>query len=702
MKQLGKLETFARLRNWKRLELAVALHTSYTTTDPRLSVHALTKAIKTRKMEATSASDASNEKKRTSVAAFHDAVDEDFHMKQLGENRSPEYTDLGVGSNILALSQMVRKGNPTTLVDLVLSTGTAQEIADLVVLQFVTRNTRGGKGEKALSFAMFLRFWRAYPETAKNLLPLFPHYGYWKDFLLLMSAAKKETGLPNQNDLIQASLEVMRKQLRRDISAIQKFKQQVAVTEQNSTADPEPDQVETPRQKGPKLSLLAKWLPREGSHFDKSIGFIEKFAPLMWPELSPSKKSDQTSNESWKSVAKAKYRKTVAELTSYYDLPEVLLSAKREEEINFEKVASKATFLLTKTFLNEDKRGNPRSENPKRIQLAEKFMDVVLFKGLKGGQVMPHEIVKKIMANGTISSAQELVLDAQWKDIWKGVTEQVKAKAAENGLEFNPTRMVPLSDVSGSMAGVPMEVAIALGIGLSEITHEAFRDMVMTFESQPQWHKLKPTDTIVQKVRSLRNAPWGGSTNFEAAYNLILDVAVRHNLPREDLPVLIVFSDMQFNEAAGAYEHGMNFGMETMHEIIKRTFKTVASKLKWTDDNPTPIVYWNLRNTGGHPVDKGTEGAVLLSGFSPSLLKLVMNGDALREEEVELVQADGTVKTEKIRVTPEEVLRKMLDDSLYDPVREVLVASREGKLVEYEIPLNGAAKTETGDDFELV
>jgi hypothetical protein len=73
-----------------------------------------------------------------------------------------------------------------------------------------------------------------------------------------------------------------------------------------------------------------------------------------------------------------------------------------------------------KTFLNEDKHGNPRSKNPKRIRLTEKLMDVVLSKGLKGGQVKPHEIVKKIMANGKISSAQELELDAQWKAIWKG------------------------------------------------------------------------------------------------------------------------------------------------------------------------------------------------------------------------------------------------------------------------------------------
>merc|ERR1712157_286694 len=101
--------------------------------------------------------------------------------------------------------------------------------------------------------------------------------------------------------------------------------------------------------------------------------------------------------------------------------------------------------------------------------------------------------------------------------------------------------------------------------------------------------------------------------------------------------------------------------------------------------DPTPIIYWNLRNTGGHPVEKDTEGAVLLSGFSPSMLKLVMNGEALEDKEVEVVESDGTIRTEKVRVTPSEVLRKTLNDSLYDPVREILLASNEGVLENYKL-----------------
>jgi hypothetical protein len=65
-----------------------------------------------------------------------------------------------------------------------------------------------------------------------------------------------------------------------------------------------------------------------------------------------------------------------------------------------------------------------------------------------------------------------------------------------------------------------------------------------------------------------------------------------------------------------------------MHDAIGANTKAVAKKLGWDNSDPSPIVYWNLHNMGGHPVQKGTEGTVMLSGFSPSLLKLVMQGEA--------------------------------------------------------------------------
>jgi hypothetical protein len=156
----------------------------------------------------------------------------------------------------------------------------------------------------------------------------------------------------------------------------------------------------------------------------------------------------------------------------------------------------------------------------------------------------------------------------------------------------------------------------------------------------------------VQKVRSLASAEWGCSTNFEAAYDLILGVAKRHKLAYEDMPALIAFTDMQFDEAA-EFQGGEN-SLATMHDVIGAKTKVVAEELGWDNRDPSPIVYWNLSNTGGHHTDKDTEGTVMLSGFSPSLLELVMQGEALSDQEIEIVQADGTVVTEKVRGSPRE------------------------------------------------
>lgn len=55
----------------------------------------------------------------------------------------------------------------------------------------------------------------------------------------------------------------------------------------------------------------------------------------------------------------------------------------------------------------------------------------------------------------------------------------------------NFTRCQAVCDVSGSMAGVPMQVAIALGLLVAQLTEEPFRGQLITFHQSPQLHKIK-------------------------------------------------------------------------------------------------------------------------------------------------------------------------------------------------------------------
>jgi hypothetical protein len=79
-----------------------------------------------------------------------------------------------------------------------------------------------------------------------------------------------------------------------------------------------------------------------------------------------------------------------------------------------------------------------------------------------------------------------------------------------------------------------------------------------------------------------------------------------------------------------------------------------------------------------------------------------MPGDMMEEKEIEEVQMDGTVVTKKVRVTPAEIVRKMLDDDAYDLVRAVLYSSDEKKLSLVKPTLQGVHENENAVMTECV
>ena len=147
----------------------------------------------------------------------------------------------------------------------------------------------------------------------------------------------------------------------------------------------------------------------------------------------------------------------------------------------------------------------------------------------------------------------------------------------------------------------------------------------------------------------------------------------------EDVPDLIIFSDMQFDSADKS-------GSLTQFERIEKKFHDLGMGLGGTP-YPTPrVIFWNLRsNTKGFPTEDTTPNVQLLAGFSPSLLKAVLI-DGVEEEEGEMEMEEEkegdeevVVVTKKARkaITPYDTLRRVLDDKRYDDVRESLRESSQ-------------------------
>ncbi|KAG8468151.1 hypothetical protein KFE25_007203 [Diacronema lutheri] len=606
--------------------------------------------------------------------------------KTRGENGAPEYTVAGAGDPRVALFyKLVRglaaddlRGLVRAVEDKFEETRDVALLVDLFLLAFQTRATRGdGKGEKALFVELLLVLHGTYPLTVCRLVELVPAYGYWKDLLLLLEQlAAAGDGDEAIKALEARILAIFAAKLDEDDA---KLRDAVAAGER------------------PALSLAAKWAPREGRHFGAQA---KALASILFPRAPDD------------AAARRLYRRRVASLNRALETAEVLMSAHRYSELAFERVPALCLKRNRKAFLNERVKGKLTlalfetgdrfPDDADRVDARKKLRKIAGRPGglqLHGAALQPHEIAREAMKKGrsTLSAAEVEVLDAQWESLRASVREQLAKVAAERVADcvgdgaddcvarapnrIDLGKLVALVDVSGSMAGTPMEVAIALGILVSELSEPGFAHRVLTFEAKPRWVDLSSHRGIVAKVRATRDAPWGGNTNFARACDRILDAAVEAKLTPDQIPDLIVFSDMQFDAAGGLGSSTW----ETHFERLQRRFNEVGRKVCGQPYPAPRIIFWNLRaNTVGLPAQAGSPNVQLLSGFSPALLKLVLQGEELVAIEDEVAAEDGKARVLKVGPTPYTTLRQALDAPAFDAVRVAIADVGEGALCDYE------------------
>eukprot|EP01041_Mallomonas_annulata_P003711 gene3711-7377_t len=680
------------------------------------------------------------------MSAFTTAFDNLVEENTLIEGENGALAHKSSGERGLDLFFRAVRNVPTDdlgkLVDsLITSISTAEEAANVFVLLFLCRDCRGdgcGKGEKHLFDRMFFLIFENYPETILALLPLIPKYGCYSDLLRLLQAIPPLTEIPvsgipsTANPSNEQKNDTIKKGHKKPFKHIAgKKHRQKNTSSRDAAADlrrlcskfdaKSPNHYDILR--NALVQLYSKQLIEDHQKLAKSaedlsmkpqLTFAGKYAPRSDKHFSTGpnkwiKKALQVAIFGTDPKASEKYRRLVSSLSAALNVPEVKMSTKRYQDIDFHHVPAQCLKRFRKAFLNEvigedicndeeEITGNRHPTDEDRVLCRQHLEENIRSGKVHGKQLAPHELCATFIKAKHTTRLERELYNQQWKAIRESVQLNI-SKMNENMTSTNNTtttattpkrkidlgHIVPLSDVSGSMNGTPMEVAIALGILVSEINHPAFRDRVLTFDTKPAWVNLSSCQDLADKVHMLVRAPWGGRTDLLLAFNLIFDVVRSAKLQAEDIPDLLILSDMQFDAAVGSY----NSHTTTTLNLVKEKFHHLGMELYGVPLAMPRIIFWNLRgDTNGFPATSDFENVQMLSGFSPSLLKcLLYEGEIKMEEEV--VQQEGkegdpsVVVVTKAQITPLDTYMKALADPAYNAVREALIGINEGLLVNY-------------------
>lgn len=219
----------------------------------------------------------------------------------------------------------------------------------------------------------------------------------------------------------------------------------------------------------------------------------------------------------------------------------------------------------------------------------------------------PHELIGKLDRDNIDA------IQAQWNNLIDYMADSEE-------------RILPVCDVSGSMAGTPMEVSVGLGLYISERNRSCFKDHVLTFSAQPQFHHIVGNN-IFERARSLYTADWGMNTDLDKVFQLILDKAVRFDVSVNDMPTkILIISDMEFDACAKG---------GTALQMIEKEYEEHGYTMP-------EIIFWNVNGRIGNiPAKCDVKGVGLVSGFSPAILQSVLKGEI--ESPTELMLRTVTV-----------------------------------------------------------
>lgn len=326
-------------------------------------------------------------------------------------------------------------------------------------------------------------------------------------------------------------------------------------------------------------SLIFKWLPSENASSEKT----KELARAIRKSLG---------------ITSKQYRKLLSWGRERINVLERLMSSNQWDKIEWDKIPSRAGLIYKNAFARRD-------------ILKSRYEEFMSDKSTKvnAKDLYPHEIAHRAFHTDSSDEVNRLALQKYWDNL-----PNYYGNKEENG--------IAVVDVSGSMSGQPMEVAVSMGAYIAEKAHGPFANHFITFSAQPELVKFEGID-IVDKFKRCVRADWGMNTDLKAVLSMLFNTAVKDDIKQEDMPERIyIFSDMQFDRCVSVGNscyYASQSKIDTMMEAEKKRWARYGYKLP-------SVVFWNVNAAFKNNIPAIGEGFSYVSGFSPVMIETILSG----------------------------------------------------------------------------
>lgn len=345
-------------------------------------------------------------------------------------------------------------------------------------------------------------------------------------------------------------------------------------------------------------SLCAKWAKSENTSSNESKRLANKTRQFL-------------------NMTHKEYRVMLSTIRNRIGIVENLMSHNRWDEIEFDKIPSKAGLIYKNAFARRDiikaKYEKFAKDATTKVNAGTLYPYEVVEKAIKlmGGQACYYSWAKK----PNIDNTERLMINKYWDNL----TDYF------NGANLNALCMI---DTSGSMYGTPINVAVSLGLYCAERAGGPFANHYISFSSRPQLIECRGTD-FCDKVVRIVSTNLCENTNIEAAFDMLLNTAIKTNCSQDDLPQnILIISDMEFDSATSnrwgyrsqRMEHGISMAnAETVLEGIAKKWEAHGYELP-------RLIFWNVDARQNNIPMLGNDYVSYVSGFSPSIFQSILTG----------------------------------------------------------------------------